>query len=165
MRRLATFSAGFALLTGSVLFAHAANSPLIVWQGSVTVTATTAACDAIGVSTGDLITSVYRPRLVADEPSSAVTFILGRAAHIFYRKTGPDQMTGNGDFTGQFINSRGTSIPNSQTASFTGQYKFTVKPATITAATKSITITGQVNSYFNVSGCTVKFVGAYQPRP
>jgi hypothetical protein len=162
MRSLITTGLGLALLTGTTLVAQAANSPLMVWQGSITVTSATAQCSTAGIGEGDLLTSVYRPRLQPDEPNSALTVITGRSAQVFFRSTGNDQMRGKGNFSAFAIGSRGTL-----TSGFDGAYNFTVKPpaGAVTETTKAINISGSLTNYFNVAGCTVKFVGAYEKRP
>jgi hypothetical protein len=165
---LRTFGvAGIALVAiafGST--AQAANDPLIVWQGSATITSLSHACNTIGFGIGDLVTSTYRPRLVGDEPTSGITFITGRSALVFFNGAGNanDQMIGRGGYLGHYIGSRATAVPNSTQGSFTGNYVFRVKPAAITSATGAITINGTLTNFFNVTNCTVGFLGAYQPR-
>lgn len=146
--------------------AQAANNPLIVWQGAITITNLTAACSSIGQGVGTLLTSVYRPRLESDEPVSGLTILSDRTAQVFFNAStsNNDQMIGRGGYLGHIIGSRATAIPNSSQGSFTGNYNFKVRPVTITADTTSITITGTLTNYFNVTGCTLSFAGAYQPR-
>lgn len=57
--------------------AQAENSPLIVWQGAITITGISAQCAPLGLSEGQLLASVYRPRLEPDEPRSGLSIIGG----------------------------------------------------------------------------------------
>jgi hypothetical protein len=67
-------------------------------------------------------------------------------------------MNGSGNYAGFEIGSRAAF------AEYTGTYNLTVSPATITAATPSVTIDGTITHFFNVTGCTVTFEGAYVER-
>jgi hypothetical protein len=146
--------------------AQAANNPLIVWQGAITITGLTAQCDPLGLSEGQLLDSIYRPRLQPDEPKSALSILAGRSAQVYFNDdTSPnDQMIGKGNYLAHYISARATSVPNPNESAFTGKYNFKVKPTTITDSTGAITITGQLTNYFDRAGCTVNFLGAYQPR-
>jgi hypothetical protein len=158
-----TALAGLAL-AGS---AQAANSPLIVWQGAITITSFDAQkCEALGLSEGQLIDSVYRPRLEPDEPKSALSILNNRAAQVYFNDDSSrnDQMVGKGNYFGHYISGRATTVPNPNESSFTGKYNFKVKPSTISDTTGAITIEGQLTNYFDRAGCTVNFLGAYQPR-
>lgn len=162
LRVLGAMGVAVAVFAGS---AQAANSPLVVWQGSVTITNLSNQC-SVGYTVGDLATSIYRPRLNPDEPPSAVTMFSSRSAQIFFNANTStnDQMIGKGNYNGHYIGPRATTVPNSSQGAFTGNYSFKIKPAAITEDTTSITITGTVTNFFNQTGCRVDFVGAYQPR-
>lgn len=146
--------------------ASAANSPLVVWQGGVTITKLTPACSTIGFSVGELVDSIYRPRLLSDEPPSALSLITARSGQIYFNATtsSNDQMVGKGNFNAHLIGARATAVPNSTQGPFTGKYNFKVQPKVITDATGAITISGSLTNFFNVDGCTAEFLGAYQPR-
>jgi len=150
-------------LWGGLGTAQAANDPLIVWQGGATIVSVNATCKAQlpGFSPGDLAHSVFRPRLVGDEPASALSLIFSRFAQAFFRTSGGgDQMHGPGNYTGPLIRSRVTTIPGGAT----GTYRFAITPAVITGATGLITIDGTINNFGGVVGCTMRFIGAYRPR-
>ena len=150
-------------LSGLMATAQAANDPLIVWQGGATITSLNTTCktNLPGINVGDLAHSVFRPRLVGDEPSSALSLLFGRFAQAFFRTSGGgDQMHGIGSYTGPLIRGRVTSVPGGAT----GTYNFKIKPAVIDATTGVITIEGTINDFGGTPGCTMKFVAAYQPR-
>jgi hypothetical protein len=152
-------------LMGIAGVAQAANSPLIVWNGAITITSLSAQCASLGFDVGQLVPAVYRPRLVADEPSTSLALFTTRSAQVYFRTSGNDQMVGKGNYGAHLISPRATFIPNSNTSSYTGAYNFKVKPGVITDTTGDITIVGQLTNFFNASGCTMKFLGAFQPRP
>jgi hypothetical protein len=142
--------------------AGAANEPLIVWQGAATITAVNKTCRSnIGHGVGDTALSVFRPRLVADEPPSALTMIFGRSAYTFFRQTGPEQMDGAGTWSGPLITGRATTVPGGAS----GNYNFNVSPNVVTETTKFINITGTLTNFAGVAGCTAKFTGGYSQRP
>jgi len=143
--------------------ARAANDPLIVWQGGATITSLNNTCrNNTPFSVGDVLLSVFRPRLVGDEPASAVSLLTGRFAQAFFRSggAGGDQMHGPGTYTGPLIGGRATSIPGGAS----GTYSLKIKPAVIAAGTNVITIQGTITKFAGVSGCTMKFAAAYRPR-
>src|SRR5687767_939042 len=100
MRKFCVASA--AAITASLGTAYAqesapeANNPLITWHGAATLTTVPAACANTNYVVGDAAFSVFRPRLVNDEPSSAITLTFGRSGFAFFRTggTSSDQMNG-----------------------------------------------------------------------
>jgi hypothetical protein len=115
-------------------------------------------CDATGLAIGSLGTSVYRPRLVNDEPNSALSLLFSRGAKLFFRTSGNDPMRGAGNYGGPAITGRATAPAQG------GTCNFTITPASITAATLNIQIRGTVTNVF-VAACMVGFGGAYTGRP
>jgi len=157
-------AAGLALaVIGSSAPAYAqANQPLVVWQGGASVTKITKACkDAlIGLKVGDLMQSVYRPRLDPAEPNSTLSMLRVRLAVAFVNQSGNDQMMGQGNYTGPVIRGRARAVPGGAA----GAYNFKVKPAVIDETVKFITIEGSVSNFAGFDGCTVNFLGTYALR-
>jgi hypothetical protein len=167
LRVMAIAVGSFALGSSAIATpALAAGDVPLVWQGAITIQSLSSACDSVGFSEGQLLNSVYRPRLQPSEPLSAVTILNSRTAQIYFNDTTSpnDQMIGRGNFLGHYIDARARAVPNSKASVFSGRYNFKVKPRTITASTGSITISGQLTNFFGHTGCTVNFLAAYQPR-
>ena len=144
--------------------AQAANDPLIVWQGGATITSLNAVCrQNTGFAVGNLAHSIFRPRLVGDEPRSALSLLFTSSAQLIINSDASDgdQMHGQGSYTGPLIRGRATTV----SGGVSGTYNFKIKPNVITDTTKVITIAGTINDFFGVVGCTMKFLGAYQRRP
>ena len=152
-------------VAGSVTMAQKASAaPLTVWQGGAELLSQTSQCVAgvPGFNVGDLAVSVFRPRLASTQPKSALTMLFHRSALSFFNNTGPDQMTGNGTYTGSWISARATGVPGGTS----GTYSFTITPSgTITASTPGLGIVGTITNFAGVSGCTITFAGAYAKRP
>ena len=138
----------------------AATDTQAAWEGFMVNTGATPACAGVGgAAVGDTHVSVYRPHiLVADTPTflSAVflraAFTLQNSSEI----TNP-QMRGSGSDTTWIIDGRGAAgaakgLPYSN---------IIVTPTPVTETTANITITGTIDSYFNVFGCNVTFKAEY----
>jgi hypothetical protein len=152
---------GTARFAASVSPARSHSVESVVFNGGATLVSLTAACPAnLGLSVGDLATSVYRPRLAADGgPQTALTFTFERSAFWLYRTSGADQMNGAGNYAGRWISERVGVAPVS------GTYNFVISPVPVLAATRSLTIDGVIGRFANVPGCSVRFRGNYDRRP
>jgi hypothetical protein len=131
------------------------------WEGYATVTASTAQCSGLaGTTLGDTQVSIFRPKIASTDLPTFLSFVFLRAA-ITQENTSESivhQMNGSGNYTGFAIGSR------ARFAQYTGTYNLTITPATITAATPSVTIDGRITNFFNTTGCNVTFEGAYVQR-
>jgi hypothetical protein len=138
------------------------HTPLITWQGSVTLLSKTVACGVVpDFDLGTLAYSIYRPQLDVAEPSSALTILLTRGTLIFTRASGDTQMHGAGNYSGIWVSARVTTNAN-----VTGTYNFVVNPTgIITESTSFVRITGTITNWAGRTDCTVTFRGAYALRP
>lgn len=159
-----------ALLAATVLglvclgapVANAANP--IVWQGVATLTSVPAACTtATGHRAGDSAFSVFRPRLSAAQPNSAITMTFTRSAHAYFRSggTSTDQMNGTSTYTSPWYSGRATSTVGGNTGNIT--LALSVSP--VLAGTDVVTIVGSITNFHDLASCTVGFNGAYKRRP
>jgi hypothetical protein len=155
-------AAGFAAtimvsLTGSAI----AQDNQTVWEGFVTNTHRTAACQGVGgTGPGDTRVSIFRPHINASDTNTFLSIIHLRAA-LTLKNTNEStvpQMRGSGNYTGYRINSK------AKFNSYNSTYNFTVRPATIVAMTRRVTIDGTINDYFNHAGCNVKFKAVFVKR-
>jgi hypothetical protein len=138
-----------------------ANNPLITWHGAIAILGLSAACNNLGFVVGDYGKSIYRPRLVADEPASAITLLFARSAGIFTRASGgSDKMHGAGNYRGGWISGRATG-----NGSTSGQFRLAINPVDPVAATTFIDIQGSLTNFANTAGCTLSFRGGYARRP
>jgi hypothetical protein len=136
-----------------------------VWEGFVTVTASTSQCSgagggAGGTAPGDTYVSIFRPKIAVTDSPSYLSFVLLRAA-LTQQNTSEStvhQMNGSGNYTGFGIGSRAGF------GQYTGTYNLAITPATITASTPSVMIDGTITNFFNTTGCNVTFEGAYVAR-
>ena len=157
--RLAAIASGVSLALaappGVALAAH------ITWEGYATVTASTPQCSGVGgTSPGDTHVSVFRPKIASTDPPTFLSFVFLRAAvtQENANESTVHQMNGSGNYTGFVINSRAGF------AQYTGTYNLALSPATVIAATPSVTIDGTITNFLNTAGCTVTFEGAYVLR-
>jgi len=157
------------LLAGCAIFAlsgtGAQAATLAAWQGSATFTklAPAASCANAGFSAGDLAHSVYRAHLNSGEPNAGISFIGSRGATIYFDASSIPDLGGNGNYNAFLIGGRATTTSGG--APYTGTYKLKVTPATITATTKQVTVTGTITNFFNSTGCTATFEASYFLRP
>jgi hypothetical protein len=160
--------AGLVTAVAGLSQANAANNPLKTWQGGATLTAINATCTSKvpGFSVGDLAHSIFRPRLVNDEPVSALTMIFTRSALSFFKQAGGaanDQMHGAGTYKGHWISGRATSTPAGTGTA--GNFNFVVAPTTITTAVPQVDISGTITNFAGAAGCQISFRGSYNLRP
>jgi hypothetical protein len=139
----------------------AARAAASVWDGFATVTAATTQCSGVsGAAPGDTRVSVFRPKIGSTEGPTFLSFVFLRGA-VTQENTSEatvHQMNGSGNYSAFEIGS------HAGFSQYTGTYSLTVTPATITAATPSVTIDGAIKNYLNVAGCNVTFVGSYAER-
>jgi hypothetical protein len=172
--RLTTMAAGISLalatLPGAALAAPSA------WEGFATITAATPQCSGgtgtgaglDGTATGAIHVSIFRPKIAGTDPPTFLSFVFLRAALTLENASEATvpQMNGSGNYTGFGIGSRAGF------AQYAGTYHLTVVPATITAATPAtisaltdaVAITGTITNFFNTTGCNVTFEGVYVQR-
>jgi hypothetical protein len=164
---IAALTLAFIPAASAVAQQEAAHNPLIVWQGSATITSLTgASCSQAGFTVGDLLHSIYRPNFDPAEPPTAVTLVYSRGALSFFRKSGNAQMRNAGAYTGAFIGGRATQRPSGSKGPTTGNYNLTIAPNSINANTTSnVDIDGTFTNFFGFTGCTLGFKASYQRRP
>ncbi|HEY3911739.1 MAG TPA: hypothetical protein VGM07_17910 [Stellaceae bacterium] len=113
-----------------------------------------------GSAVGDTEVSIFRPKILSTDTKTFLSFVFLRAAYTWENtsESTVHQMHGSGNYESFGVNSRAKFFDD------TGPYSFAVTPATITASTPVITITGTIKDYIDVPGCTVTFKGVYAPR-
>jgi hypothetical protein len=137
-----------------------ANNPLITFAGAASILSLSPQCSTTGFVVGDYLKSVYRPRLVGDEPVSALTFFASRSGGIFRRVSGgSDKMNGAGTYEGGWTTTRATSSLTN------GTFNFTITPPNPTEATTFVNIQGTITNFGMIAGCTMRFRGGYARRP
>ena len=151
-------------LISATPFAGATAQTVIVWQGAATVTGVSNPDACLPhYKLGDFLPGVFRPRLSPGEPSSALTFILAREAHIYFRDdpTPPgDQWHGFRKYSATLTSAR-AAIPTP----FSAMFSFGQMPQTVLASTLDVTLSGVINKFGNLPGCTVQIRGLYTRRP
>lgn len=165
---------GFRLLAVASLacLAEPASAAVYtVWQGEAIVTAATAACstgvpERVRIAPGSVLKSVVRPRLVPGSSNgndSRIAFIrdvqaemaLDLAAGLAYGGT-------TGSYAAYGVAANGTFKTN-----VGGTYgPMAINPAgTPTTATTYLHVSGTVNNFMFIPGCTVSFRAGYSLRP
>ncbi len=142
----------------------AAADTQLAWDGFAKVTASTSQCAAAGiggVAVGSQHVSVFRPKILSTDTPTFIALIYPTAALTFENtsETTIHQMHGSGNYQGTAINGKAKAF------TFSGTYKFTISPASVTAATTEVGITGTLNNYFGATGCSVSFDAFYAPEP
>ncbi|MGH7060822.1 MAG: hypothetical protein ACREFH_10570 [Stellaceae bacterium] len=114
-----------------------------------------------GVSAGAVHASVFRPKIRSSDTSTFISILATLSALTFENtsETTVHQMHGSGNYSGTAINDK------AKTFSFSGTYKLTVSPASVTAATTEVGIVGTLSNYFGAAGCSVSFDAFYAPEP
>lgn len=150
--------AAAALAIGSSA-ASAANS--VMWDGVMQFVSQTAQCGTQFFNKSDTARSRYRPRLVSGDPRSAFTHYLGHDHSMLITNASPTaQFSGSGNYSNRGIDNFAQFSPTQ-----TGAYTFTQSPATITASTDFVTLSGHIDNYANIAGCSLTFRGIYVRKP
>lgn len=67
----------------------------------------------------------------------------------------------NGNYASFGVRHNGVLIANAS-----GAYRaFSVSPATVTASTTFVEVTGRLTNFLDIAGCTISFRAAYAPKP
>ena len=157
-----SFRAAFlaASVFGCASGGAAAADTQAAWEGFMVNTAATSGCAGVGGSAvGDTHVSVYRPHILSTDTPTFLSVVFLRAA--FTLENGSEitnpQMRGSGADTTWIIDGRGAA------GAFKGlaYSNIIVTPTPVSETTNVVTITGTIDSYFNVFGCNVSFKAAY----
>jgi len=154
-------SAVFAIM-GAAAIAQAspqtAAAP-VVWQGGITITSVSKKCgDDLGA--GDFAVGVFRPRLGSAKQASALSIFFARSAKVLTRKRGGTaKMHGSGKYVGTLIDERANTLTG-----FTGKFDFALNPNNPGKKDRFLQIIGKIGDYSNISGCRIKFNGAFARR-
>jgi hypothetical protein len=139
------------------------------WEGFATITAATPQCAGVdGTATGAIHVSIFRPKIASTDSPTFLSFVFLRDALTLENasEVTVHQMNGSGNYTGFAIGSRAGF------GQYAGTYNLTVVPATITpttpatisALTDAVTITGTITNFFTATDCNVTFEGVYVQR-
>ena len=161
--RAAAMAATATLLSLCVLApAGAAGAEPQVWDGRMEITAVDPACAAGGVNM-DIADygALYRPKLQAGDPNSALVFFAPNGLNVNLMATDPaTQMSGsNIAYSAIVQGSDGIIHPP-----WNGTVTFTVSPAPVTPADADVKITGEVDNFANITGCSLTIAGAFLSR-
>jgi len=133
-----------------------------VWEGYATTTAASSACAGVGgTAVGATHVSVYHPKLNSFDSPSSLSLIFVRAGLTLLNasETASPHMQGNGSYNGVAIDVRSNGFGYSG-----GSYSLLIAPAAISTSTPLIEISGAIDNFFDVTGCTIKFKGIYTQR-
>jgi hypothetical protein len=156
-----------AALLATVVFGctpAAASDTQAAWMGFIQNTAATPACAGVGGSAvGDLHVSVYRPHILATDTPTFLSVVFLRAAFTLQNgsETSNPQMRGSGADTTWIIDGRGAAGAFKGLAYSNIIVTPTPPALSVSESTTNITITGTIDSYFNVFGCNVTFKAEY----
>jgi hypothetical protein len=154
-----------AVLLASVVFGCASGAAAAVdtqaaWVGFMqnTAASTTACAGVGGAGVGDIHVSVYRPHINPTDTPTYLAVVFLRAAFTLQNSSESKnpQMNGSGADTATIIDGRGAA--GTPLGTYSG---IVVTPRPVLETTNVVTITGTIDSYFNVPGCNVTFKAEY----
>lgn len=155
-------------LAGSCLCAAPVSAATyIVWQGQSVVTSATLPCYGSGagrseIRIGSTVETIIRPRLLASNGNdSRIAFIDRTQAEFALVLAGGLTISGPGTFVAY-----GTTYGGAFRANIGGDYRdFAFVPAAPTITTPFVSLTGAIDNFMFVTGCTITFRGVYTLRP
>ena len=159
MRYAAAAIVGTGLLAGT---AHAATEPQ-VWQGTAFIKTVSSACTTANVvAVGSEYVTVYRPIIAgsaANTGNEALSFQTPRSLQQYYTPSGSNQSlrtAGTASISG--VGSHASSF------TATGTYALKFTPAAPALTTPQIYITGTLQTFWGVTGCTVSLTASLDLR-
>ncbi len=148
-----------ALVFPAMVSAAYASPP--TWLGTFVVTDVTPGCTADGNTNtvGEFGTLTYRPIINGGDPPEGLAFFFTRSTELIISNAAGGYFQGVTNFHGIEV---GRSVTPLTT---TGSSTMTITPGTITANTKTISIKGHINNFFdNTPDCDVNFEAVMVPR-
>ena len=131
------------------------------FEGRVFVTAVSSQCAGI-MFVGNSFTSVFRPKILAADPAEGLSIVYPSAASVLITKAANGRLVNS---PAVLTNFQGTLVGNNAMPStWTSTATLLKVPASVTAATPAVTITGTIN-HFNAFGCTITIRGAFARKP
>jgi hypothetical protein len=163
MRALKILTCALLAAGVSTASAQAASAPPPVWQGDLFILTAATPCSGF-TSMGALHRAVYRPH-IAPPPrgQAAEALALNTQRSEFILEATGTGLRGIAKANGLDISSRAEVTTRPTTTPTT--VALTILPATITARTPFVQISGKINNLFNEAGCTVTVVGVLGLRP
>lgn len=140
-------------------------SAVVLWQGDGNVTAATAACapgvaERRDIGVGTILRTLYRPADLSNNGADA-RFSFVHDGQALYAVFLPGGALPNGNYASFGVRHNGVLIANAS-----GAYRaFSVSPATVTASTTFVEVTGRLTNFLDIAGCTISFRAAYAPKP
>jgi len=143
-----------------------------VWQGDAVISAATPACQAAAggqdrISAGTVLRSLLRPAGIADNGNdSRLLFMHDSSAVVGLDLAGGLNLPGTGSFAAYgFATYDGTTSSAPLKTNVGGQYRaFSLVPSNPSAATTYIRLTGTIDGFLFITGCTVTFRAGYVPK-
>jgi hypothetical protein len=139
----------------------------VVWQGNAVVTAANTPCfsgagEREEIRRGTVLKSIVRPKLLASNGNnSRMAFILNAQSEFALALAGGFNITGSGDYAAFGVTTNGAFKTN-----VGGTYKnFKLNPSSPTPTDTFLTLTGTINDFMFISGCTISFRAGYSLRP
>ena len=152
------------VIASTIAFSAMASAALAApptWIGTFVVNAVSAGCTADGNTNtvGEFGTITYRPIISGGDPAEGMAFFFTRSTELIISGAAGGYFQGAVNFTGIEV---GKNVKPDTT---TGSSNMLITPGTITANTKTITIKGHINNFFdNTPQCDVNFEALLQPR-
>ena len=150
------FSLSAAAILASLGWAQAQTAGNIVFQGEDFVTTTSSQCAVEDETVGDFHRVVYRydPPNTSNDPDS-LAFIGTRNANRITPKTGTSLIGRQSDFL-IGLNSKASVFGEDPTITTSSDLSIVpVSPAKTIATATNILITGTIENFFDITGCTV----------
>ncbi|RXF73651.1 hypothetical protein [Hansschlegelia zhihuaiae] len=147
----------------ATLLSAAPASALLVWQGDARIVSVTPACKGAAserrkIGEGTVLRSILRPRNLSDNgPDTRVSFLHdGQANFVLFLPGGAPTGTAAGWGSGH-----DAIIVANKGVPYGG---FRLQPASPSAGTDFIELTGEIEDFMFIPGCTVRFSAGYTQR-
>ena len=144
----------------------AASGTYSVWQGDAVILSATPQCsgqlsERVNIAKGTVLLSMVRPRLLASNGNdSRISFDHDRQSQFALDLAGGLTISGTGTYAAFGVTTSAVIKSN-----VGGNYHaFTLTPASPTISTLALALTGTIDNFMFVTGCTVTFRASYTHR-
>lgn len=158
---------GALLASFSPSLAATTPATYVVWQGQAVVTAAASACstgipERARIVAGTVIRTIVRPRLLESNGNdSRIAFNLNARGNFTLALAGGLTLSGVGTYAAYGVSTDGVLRTN-----VGGQYRaFALSPVSPTKSDTFLTLTGTIDNFMYITGCTVTFRAGYSLRP
>jgi len=156
--RMSVCVAALAIAVG-VSVAATADPAAQIWDGQLVFADQTAQCSPAFELKNGTTEALYRPSLLVTDPKAALIIYGTGQVGQFQAHGSTASMNGSGSYDGTYY-----SAALGTTQAWTGTYTLAVTPSNVKANTRYVYVTGTIDNFANIAGCSLTINSAFLLR-